>query len=166
MTRNQLRSLILKRLNELDEWYELDDPDPEKVIAKECDVLYEVASQMARAGFPHLHTIGLTTHNNDSPDAIKNYLSRCLKALRPERRHAATSSAPPSDCLTVIQAAMVAKVGKRTIYKLCEDGHLPYHRVGTGRGTIRIKRNDLDRYLQQNRVESHSSVREKDYLFS
>ena len=165
MTSNQIRALILKRMDELDQWYELDDPDPEKVIAKECDVLYEVACLMARAGFPQLHTIGLNTRNNDGPDAARNYLSRCLKALQPKRRRAAPSDLT-SDSLTVAQTASVARVGKRTIYKLCEDGRLPYRRVGTGRGTIRIKQSDLDRYLEQSQVECRSSVPSKDYLFS
>ena len=165
MTRDELRSLILKRWGELDRCYDWEYPDPEKVVATERAVVYEVANAMALAGFPRLHAIGLTLRASDNPEAVKTYLSRCLKALRPRRR-AATSPDVPSDCLTVVQAATLAGVGKRTIYKLCEDGRLPHHRVGTGRGTIRVKRDDLDRYLEQNRVEGRSPVPEKDYLFS
>jgi hypothetical protein len=69
---------------------------------------------MARAGFHRLHAIGLALHVDETSEAVKNFLSRCLKALQSKRR-AATSSDVPSDCLTVVQAATLAGVGKRTI---------------------------------------------------
>jgi len=165
MTREKLRSFIHKQMDELDRWYGDEYPDPEKTVAKERAVVYEVAEKMAREGFHRLHSIGLAVCAGETPEAAKTCLSRCLKALLPKRRRNTTSAGVPSDCLTVIQAAKAARVGKRTIYKLCEEGRLPHHRVGTGRGTIRIKRHDLDRYLEQNRVECRSPSPAKDYLF-
>jgi excisionase family DNA binding protein len=166
VNRKELRSLILRRMDELDRWYGSEYPDPDKIVATEGAIVYEVANKMARAGFAELHAAGLTLRAGENQEVVKTYLSRCLRALRPKRRGGSKSADVLSDCLTVVQAAALAGVGKRTIYKLCEDGRLPHHRVGTGRGTIRIKRRDLDRYLEQNRVEGCSPVQEKDYLFS
>jgi excisionase family DNA binding protein len=166
MTRKDLKSLILKRMDKLDRLYGLENPDPEKYVANERDIVYEVASMMARAGFGELHAAGLALDTRENPEEVKSYLAQCLRALRPGRRRTAPTADLPSDCLTVSQAAKVAGVGQRTVYKLCEEGRLAYHRVGTGRGTIRIKQNDLRRYLEQRRVECRSTSAPKDYLFS
>jgi len=121
---------------------------------------------MARAGLADLHAAGLTLRAGENSEVVKTYLSRCLKAPRPKRRRTATPADLPPDYLTVSQAAKVAGASKRTIYKLCEEGRLLHHRVGTGRGTIRIKQSDLRRYLEQNRVECRPTSAAKDYLFS
>lgn len=47
--------------------------------------------------------------------------------------------------LTVKQAAQKLNVSIDTIYQLCEAGKLKHQRVGSGRGTIRIKPADLQR---------------------
>ena len=61
-----------------------------------------------------------------------------------------------TDTLSVKQASERYGIPERTIYALCKDGQLVHHRVGTGRGTIRIKPADLDRHLLQSRVEIQS----------
>lgn len=153
-----MRRLILRRMKELNQWYGDNDLDPQKLVAREVKILGEVANGMAKAGFPKLYVAGLKMRVDDSRHVVA-YLSRCLKVLPAKT----STPAPPSDCLTVIQAAAVAGVGKRTIYRLCEEGRLPYARVGTGRGTIRVKRCDLDRFLEQARQPEQA---EKDYLYS
>lgn len=48
--------------------------------------------------------------------------------------------------LTVAESASVLRVSERTIYGLCSSGKLRHTRIGAGRGTIRIRRYDLDSY--------------------
>ena len=72
--------------------------------------------------------------------------------------------------MSVKQASERYGIPTRTIYALCDDRddrddcQLAHLRVGTGRGTIRIKPVDFDRYLQQSRVEIQSAET-VDYLF-
>jgi excisionase family DNA binding protein len=51
---------------------------------------------------------------------------------------------PALGALTVKQAADRLGVSSRTIYDLVESGRLKCQRIGTGRGTIRIRPADLD----------------------
>lgn len=54
------------------------------------------------------------------------------------------------DYLTVKEAAERLKVAPATIYMLCAQGRLAHVRVGTGgRGTIRIREQDLTDYLEE-----------------
>ena len=46
--------------------------------------------------------------------------------------------------LTVKQAARRLNVSPSLVYAMCAAGRLPHHRVGVGRGTIRIDEADLD----------------------
>jgi excisionase family DNA binding protein len=55
--------------------------------------------------------------------------------------------------LTVEEVATQLRVRPRTVYELCNARTLPHHRVGQGRGMIRITQPDLDHYFQQGRVE-------------
>jgi excisionase family DNA binding protein len=52
---------------------------------------------------------------------------------------------PAPEALTVQQAADRLGVSGRTIYDLCDSGDLKHQRIGTGRGTIRIRPADLDK---------------------
>jgi len=133
MTRNQLRSLILTRMDELDWWYECDDPDPEKVVAKECDVIFEVANGMARAGFPRLCAIGLNLRIDENSEALKTYLSRCLKALRPKRRAGGRSAASDSEMLTPPEVAKRYGVSPDTVRGWIASGVLRAVNVGKGK---------------------------------
>jgi excisionase family DNA binding protein len=49
--------------------------------------------------------------------------------------------------LTVSDVATRLHVSKSIIYQLIESGMLPCHRIGIGRGTIRVSESDLDAYL-------------------
>lgn len=40
-------------------------------------------------------------------------------------------------------------IGIRTAYRLVEEGQLKAKRIGSGRGTLRVRPADLDRYLNQ-----------------
>ncbi len=59
-----------------------------------------------------------------------------------------------SDMLTVAETAERLRCSRALIYQLCERGRLPHHRLGVGRGTIRVLEGDLELFLKQNRVEA------------
>jgi len=48
-------------------------------------VVLEIAEAMARAGFPRLYSVGINLRIDQDSRTLKTYLSRCLKALRPQR---------------------------------------------------------------------------------
>lgn len=49
--------------------------------------------------------------------------------------------------LTVKEAADALKLSSGAVYALCNSGTLPHHRLGQGRGAIRIDRADLLAYI-------------------
>ena len=55
--------------------------------------------------------------------------------------------------LTVQDVADLLKVSNSLVYNLIASGKIPSHRIGTGRGAIRVRRDDLDQYVRQCRVE-------------
>ena len=73
-----------------------------------------------------------------------------------------------SNYLTVKQVAEQLAVSPTTIYDLCREGQLASVRVGCGRGTIRITRVALDRYLQRgaSRARLELAPGEVDYFAS
>ncbi|MEZ6063932.1 MAG: helix-turn-helix domain-containing protein [Planctomycetaceae bacterium] len=50
--------------------------------------------------------------------------------------------------LTVEGAANYLQVSRSIIYALIEAGKLACHRIGLGRGTIRISQHDIEAYLE------------------
>jgi excisionase family DNA binding protein len=130
MTRKELQSLILKKMDELDRWQE--HPDAEKIIAGEQAIVYEVADMMARAGFHRLHTIGLALHVDEASEAVKNFLSRCLKALRSKRRAGPKGPAHESEMLTPPDVARRYGVSPDTVRGWIASGDLRAVNVGKG----------------------------------
>jgi excisionase family DNA binding protein len=62
-----------------------------------------------------------------------------------------------SALLRVKEAAELLKVSLATIYLLCGQGKLSHIRVGVrGRGTIRIKAEDLAAFIAANQSPAHS----------
>ncbi len=59
---------------------------------------------------------------------------------------------------TVREVAMRLRVSPSLVYQLVEAGKLACHRIGTGRGAIRISLLDLDAYLQECRSERHTPM--------
>lgn len=55
--------------------------------------------------------------------------------------------------LTVKQASVVLGVSATCVYQLVARGKLAYHRIGLGRGAIRISESDLTAYLASCRRE-------------
>lgn len=58
--------------------------------------------------------------------------------------------------LTVNEVAERLKCSPALIYQLCADGRLAHHRLGTGRGTIRITENSLQEFLDTTHVGTHA----------
>lgn len=55
--------------------------------------------------------------------------------------------------LTVREVAGLLRVSANCVYDLVSKGKLGCYRVGTGRGAIRVERNDVDAYLAACRTE-------------
>jgi|GEM_PF-1215656 len=51
------------------------------------------------------------------------------------------------DLLVVSKVAELLNVSESEVYALCRSGRLQHFRIGTGRGTIRICRQDLNAFL-------------------
>ncbi len=152
MTDKKLQALLLKRMNELDRWYGQPSLDPEGTADAENDAVYQVAEEMARAGFPRLHKAGLALLTNGKAERAKSYLSHCLKALRRERLARAKAAAADSAAvvqvadapLTAADVARRLRISNRVAYELLQRGQIPFFRVGR---SIRVRPEDLDAYI-------------------
>lgn len=56
---------------------------------------------------------------------------------------------PKTVLLTVHDVAKRMSVSESLVYQLVESGRLPCHRLGNGRGTIRVSEIDLESYLAE-----------------
>ena len=54
-----------------------------------------------------------------------------------------------TELFTVKEIAMLLKMSESIVYRLVEERKLACHRVGTGRGRIRIAKVDLGEYLER-----------------
>jgi excisionase family DNA binding protein len=63
------------------------------------------------------------------------------------------------DMLTVKQAAERLRVSVATVYQLCATRRLAHVRLGLGRGTIRIREDDLTAFLAGAAVRTPESAR-------
>ncbi len=59
----------------------------------------------------------------------------------------------------VSQVAERLSVSESIVYALIDAGRLACHRIGVGRGTIRVSTEDLDAYLASCRVEKGEEPR-------
>lgn len=57
--------------------------------------------------------------------------------------------------LTVDEAMAYLKIGRRTLYRWCDEGRLKYYELESGGGR-RFKRDDLDRLLRPGTKEDRS----------
>ena len=58
--------------------------------------------------------------------------------------------------LTVAEVAKRLKVSPSAVYALCAQERLAHHRVGLGRGTIRVSEADLQAFIESCRVDRHA----------
>jgi excisionase family DNA binding protein len=54
---------------------------------------------------------------------------------------------PDGEILTLDEVAVFLKAGKRTVYRLAQNGEIPAFKLG---GTWRFRRSDLDRWIDAN----------------
>ena len=82
------------------------------------------------------------THDNAAAAALTlaDVMQRTLDA------GGTPQSGPEQVSLTVREAAQLLNVSAATVYSLCESGDLRHRRIGQGRGTIRIPREDLEAF--------------------
>jgi excisionase family DNA binding protein len=74
-----------------------------------------------------------------------------------ERLIASPPTKPP--LLTTSQAAAYLGISKSTLYKLCSEHAIPYHKPGGKLNYFAVE--DLDAYLLRNRVSSQSELSEE-----
>jgi excisionase family DNA binding protein len=55
--------------------------------------------------------------------------------------------------MTVAEAARILEVTTGVVYDLCAKRLIGHHRVGAGRGQIRLTQADIDEYIARRRVE-------------
>jgi excisionase family DNA binding protein len=63
----------------------------------------------------------------------------------------------PMELLTVKEVARRLRVSQSLVYQLVDTGRLGCHRIGNGRGAIRMRPEDVTNYLQSCRAEANSS---------
>jgi excisionase family DNA binding protein len=62
------------------------------------------------------------------------------------------------ELITVREAARRLEVSTAPVYALCAERKLTHLRVGTGRGTIRIRMEDLVAFIENRKVEPRIST--------
>ena len=60
--------------------------------------------------------------------------------------------------LTVKQAAERLKCSSALVYQLCAERRLAHVRLGLGRGTIRIREDDLDQFVNNKTVQPNEAA--------
>ena len=61
------------------------------------------------------------------------------------------------DLLTIHEVAAILKVSKSLVYGMIASGKIACHRIGNGRGAIRVRREDLEQFIADCRVEAEIS---------
>ncbi len=120
-------------------------PEPDQGTFESCGIIVrEAAEEAAQHGRIDLYEQYKNVRHCSPRDGLA-FLAHIEYEIKPKPGS--------SELLTVAEAAELSGIPSRTLYSLCKDGQLAHHRIGSGRGTIRIKRADLDRHLRQSRVE-------------
>lgn len=52
------------------------------------------------------------------------------------------------DLLTVRDVAKELNRTVRNVYSIIDDGHLPFVRIGSGKGRIYVRKSDLEEYMK------------------
>jgi excisionase family DNA binding protein len=107
----------------------------EEIHLAAAKIAEEAGERAMRLGLPDLHTKSLSLIGLADPLEVKTFLAECVGACQ-----AATEK---DGLLTVAEAAARLGVSPRTLYRLCEEGKLPHQHIGSGRGTIRIRPEDV-----------------------
>jgi excisionase family DNA binding protein len=127
-----------KQMRRLTAIYEQLDSEPmlvQEVYQAAGNIAEDAGERAMRLGLPGLHAKSLAFVGLADPFEVKTFLSECVRACQ----------APKGEdyLLSVAEAADRLGVSPRTLYRLCGEGKLPHQHIGSGRGTIRIRPEDL-----------------------
>jgi excisionase family DNA binding protein len=103
----------------------------------------------ALLGLPELVRSGQQLDAANQPGDALPFLASCIAAC--------LEQAGDDRPLTVAEAAAEAGIGLRTMYGLCERGEIDHHRIGAGRGTIRVNKKALAALQRQGSVNAKGS---------
>jgi excisionase family DNA binding protein len=62
---------------------------------------------------------------------------------------------------TVKEVAKRLKISEAEVYKLCSAKQMSHLRIGTGRGTIRVREEDLEDFIRRSLVQPRQSAAPK-----
>lgn len=99
------------------------------------DIAQEAGIRAGKLGLADLHDETVDLIGGADPYAVQTFLAKCIQACQVPKSD--------DDLLTVDDVANRLNVAPRTAYRLCEEGQLPHRHVGSGRGTIRVRPEDL-----------------------
>jgi excisionase family DNA binding protein len=135
---NKYLTWLHKQMRRLTELYGDFDFEPTFVreIHETAGNIAEQAGERAmKLGLADLHAKSLPLIGFADPLEVKTYLAECVQTCQTPKA--------VSGQLSVAEAADRLGVSPRTLYRLCAEGRLPHQHLGTGRGTIRIRPEDL-----------------------
>lgn len=135
---------LRKQMRRLTDHYGQLDVEPslvEEIYQASGKIAEEVGERAMKLGLPDLHAKSLPLIGFADPFEVKTFLAECVQACE--------SPKDTSDLLTVTEAADRLGVSSRTLYRLCAEGRLPHQHLGTGRGTIRIRAEDLAAFARK-----------------
>lgn len=128
---NQMIPNLRNAIDEVASLYRLPDCCPESMLEHCGQIVRAAADGLFSAGHTDLYRQGVPLSAMAEPLDALVYLRDCLTAVE-----------KPS-MLTVADAATALNVSPGTVYRLIESGKLRHSRYGGGRGTIRIRPEDL-----------------------
>jgi excisionase family DNA binding protein len=113
----------------------------EEVYLDSARIVGEARERALKLGLVELYTKSIPLNGLADPLNVKAFLAECIR----------TCLAPTTDddLLKVTNAAGRLNTSPRTVYRLCEKGELPHLHVGSGRGTIRIRSEDLAAFMRK-----------------
>jgi excisionase family DNA binding protein len=148
------RTWLHKQMRQLTDLYGQFDSEPMLVreIHEAAGKIAEQAGERAmKLGLPLLHAKSMPLIGFADPLEVKTFLAECVQACGAIR--------DTSDLLTVAEVADRLGVSPRTLYRLCDEGKLPHQHIGSGRGTIRIRPEDLAAFAQK--VAEHAKPKNR-----
>lgn len=145
---------LRKQMRRLTDLYGCLDDEPtfiEEVYQAAGRIAEEAGERAMQLGLPDLHSKSLPMIGFADPFEVKTFLALCVQA----------SQAPKDKdgLLTVAEAADRLGVSPRTVYRLCDEGKLPHQHLGSGRGTIRIRPEDLAAF--ERRTAEHAKPKNR-----
>jgi excisionase family DNA binding protein len=132
------------------QWIDANEHFPERGLElydSLADILADCRKRAAAVGLPAAVEACNIRPGPITPNACRTALAACLAAIP------AKPARPAGGPLTVQEAAELLNLPRRTVNDLCSTGKIRHHRLGNGRGTIRIDLADLEAFRADAIVE-------------